>query len=58
MPKNNRERAPQLKISFPADLIAEIDQVATAEERTRAGLIREMARRYIDAFHADREVVS
>jgi metal-responsive CopG/Arc/MetJ family transcriptional regulator len=35
---------------FPPALLAEIDLVAKFESRTRADLIREATRRYIDVF--------
>ncbi len=37
-----------LSISFPRDLLDQIDQVAKEESRTRSELIREAARMYIE----------
>lgn len=37
-------------VHFPAGMLAEIDAIAKHEYRTRSDLLREMARRYIDAF--------
>lgn len=37
-----------INISLPAELLAEIDQLARQEKRTRSELFREAARRYLE----------
>lgn len=42
------EKASTVNISFREDLLAEIDEVARSESRSRSELVREAARLYID----------
>lgn len=43
-------------IALPPTMLAQVDQVAIVEHRTRSDLIREALRRYLDAFRRSQGV--
>jgi metal-responsive CopG/Arc/MetJ family transcriptional regulator len=44
----------KVMVSFPAEFLAEVDEVAQNEHRSRSELLREAARLYIETRHQHR----
>ena len=44
----------KVMVSFPAEFLAQVDEVAQNEHRTRSELLREAARLYIETRHRRR----